>query len=295
MAADVLTFIAINGYYMEKSWASEKAAINAQLMNVQQIIKLNEDLKNADQLNSELSLVLLEKNRILTSLSSSVKSSRSGIMASTFVHEINQSLTSIRLNAEFLLAVVDKPPDEIIFKSNLTYLIKDVDKISEIIKNVKRVFHNNPTSFKNVSIALVVQVATDLVKEECLIKNIELKLDVDPDLMIRGDSGQLEMVVLNLLNNAIEAVEDQNTKRSIAITSTKIEGKTSLSVEDSGVGVPIAAQEHIFELFRTSKNDGMGVGLWLSRAVMENHRGYLMLDKNSATGARFVMQFQEAT
>ena len=128
-----------------------------------------------------------------------------------------------------------------------------------------------------------------------MIKNIELKLDVDPDLMIRGDSGQLEMVVLNLLNNAIEAVEDQNTKRSIAITSTKIEGKTSLSVEDSGVGVPIAAQEHIFELFRTSKNDGMGVGLWLSRAVMENHRGYLMLDKNSATGARFVMQFQEAT
>jgi signal transduction histidine kinase len=134
-----------------------------------------------------------------------------------------------------------------------------------------------------------------LVKEECLIKNIELKLDVDPDLMILGDSGQLEMVVLNLLNNAIEAVEDQNTKRSIAITSTKIEGKTYLSVEDSGVGVPIAAQEHIFELFRTSKNDGMGVGLWLSRAVMENHRGYLMLDKNSATGARFVMQFQEAT
>ena len=295
MAADVLTFIAINGYYIEKSWASEKAAINSQLMNAQQIIKLNKDLKNADQLNSELSLVLLEKNRILTSLSSSVKSSRSGIMASTFVHEINQSLTSIRLNAEFLLAVADKPPDEFFFKSNLTYLIKDVDKISEIIKNVKRVFHNNPTNFKNVSIALVVQAATDLVKEECLIKNIELKLDVDPDLMIRGDSGQLEMVVLNLLNNAIEAVEDQNTKRSIAITSTKIEGKTSLSVEDSGVGVPIAAQEHIFELFRTSKNDGMGVGLWLSRAVMENHRGYLMLDKNSATGARFVMQFQEAT
>ncbi|MFM9992077.1 MAG: sensor histidine kinase [Burkholderiaceae bacterium] len=295
MAADVLTFIAINGYYMEKSWASEKAAINAQLMNAQQIIKLNEDLKNADQLNSELSLVLLEKNRILTSLSSSVKSSRSGIMASTFVHEINQSLTSIRLNAEFLLAVAVKSPDEIFLKSNLTYLIKDVDKISEIIKNVKRVFHNNPTNFKNVSIALVVQAATDLVKEECLIKNIELKLDVDPDLMICGDSGQLEMVVLNLLNNAIEAVEDQNTKRSIAITSTKIEGKTSLSVEDSGVGVPIAAQEHIFELFHTSKNDGMGVGLWPSRAVMENHRGYLMLDKNSATGGRFVMQFQEAT
>lgn len=61
-------------------------------------------------------------------------------MASAFVHEINQSLTAVRLNAEFLLAVADKPPDAKFFKHNLNYLIKDVDKISEIVSNVKRFF-----------------------------------------------------------------------------------------------------------------------------------------------------------
>lgn len=110
MASDVLTFMAINGYYMEKSWTSEKKYLSTELMSAK-ITALNQELINTNQLNSDLSLVLLEKNRLLTSLSSSVKSSRAGIMASAFVHEINQSLTAVRLNAEFLLAVADKPPD----------------------------------------------------------------------------------------------------------------------------------------------------------------------------------------
>jgi signal transduction histidine kinase len=291
MAADVLTFIAINGYYMEKSWASEKSALNVQLIDSQRINKLNEELKNADELNNQLSLVLLEKNRLLTSLASSVKSSRSGIMASSFVHEINQSLTAIRLNAEFLLAVVDKPTDERFLKSNLNYLIKDVDKISQIIKNVKRVFHNNFSDFKDVNIASVVQTSVDLVKDECEIKNIDLIVNVDTELIIRGDQGQLEMVVLNLLNNAMAALEHQSGKRCIKITSTHNVDKVLLHIEDSGMGVPIESAETIFELFRTTKNDGMGVGLWLSRAVMDNHRGSLSLDMDCTKGAKFIMQF----
>jgi signal transduction histidine kinase len=184
MASDVLTFIAINGYYMEKSWASEKKSLNTELINAKKIAALNQELINADQLNNELSLVLLEKNRLLTSLSSSVKSSRAGIMASSFVHEINQSLTAVRLNAEFLLTVADKPPDENFIKSNLNYLIKDVDKISEIISNVKRVFHNNDKDFKNVNLDSLVQTCIELVKDECEIKNIDLTIDVDSQLVV---------------------------------------------------------------------------------------------------------------
>ena len=212
-------------------------------------------------------------------------------MASSFVHEINQSLTAIRLNAEFLLAVVDKPTDERFLKSNLNYLIKDVDKISQIIKNVKRVFHNNFSDFKDVNIASVVQTSVDLVKDECEIKNIDLIVNVDTELIIRGDQGQLEMVVLNLLNNAMAALEHQSGKRCIKITSTHNVDKVLLHIEDSGMGVPIESAETIFELFRTTKNDGMGVGLWLSRAVMDNHRGSLSLDMDCTKGAKFIMQF----
>jgi len=292
MAADVLTFIAINGYLMEKAWASERSALNIQLINSQKIIKLNDELKNADDLNNELSLALLEKNRLLTSLSSSVKSSRAGIMASSFVHEINQSLTAIRLNAEFLVAVAHKPPDYLFVKKNLNYLIKDVDKISEIIENVKRVFHNNQLDFKDVKIASVVEAVIALVRDECEIKAIELIVNVDPKLIIHGNQSQLEMVVLNLTNNAIDSLSTYEGKRTIVFSTTQIGSKILLTVEDSGAGVPLELGEQIFDLFRTTKNEGMGFGLWLSRAVMDNHRGSLTLDKDYSDGARFVIEFQ---
>ena len=292
MAADVLTFIAINGYYMEKAWASEKNALSMELVKSNKIIALNEELKNADHLNNELSLVLLEKNRLLTSLSSSVKSSRAGIMASSFVHEINQSLTAARLNAEFLLAVADKPPDEKFIKSNLNYLINDIDKISVIITNVKKVFHNNHTDFKDVNLASVVETSIGLIKDECELKNIDLTVNVDSQLIVRGNQSQLEMVVLNLLNNAIDSLDAFEGKRSIVIASSQVDGNIHLIFEDSGIGVPLELQEKIFDLFRTTKNDGMGFGLWLSRAVMDNHRGSLTLDNDYSDGARFVIKFR---
>jgi signal transduction histidine kinase len=292
MAANVLTLFAINGYYMEKAWEFEKQALSTELVKSNKIIALNEELKNADNLNNDLSLVLLEKNRLLTSLSSSVKSSRAGIMASSFVHEINQSLTAVRLNAEFLLAVADKPPNNLSFKTNLNYLIKDVDKISEIIENVKRVFHNNELDFKDVYIASVVEAAIALVKDECEKKAIEITVNVDPHFIILGNPSQLEMVVLNLTNNAIDSLSTYEGKRTLAFSATQIGSKILLAIEDSGAGVPLELDDKIFELFRTTKNEGMGFGLWLSRAVMDNHRGSLTLDKDYSDGARFVIEFR---
>jgi signal transduction histidine kinase len=294
MAANVLTLFAINGYYTEKAWTSEKKALSTELVKSNKINALNEELKNADNLNNELSLVLLEKNRLLTSLSSSVKSSRAGIMASSFVHEINQSLTAARLNAEFLLAVADKPPDEKFIKNNLNDLINDIDKISVIITNVKRVFHNNYTDFKDVNLKFLVEAGIALIKDECEIKNIDLTVNVDSQLTVRGNQSQLEMVVLNLLNNSIDSLETCNGARSIVISSSNEDDKTLLSVEDNGLGVSLELTEKIFELFRTTKNDGMGFGLWLSRAVMENHQGFLVLDTATKSGARFVMQFRSS-
>jgi C4-dicarboxylate-specific signal transduction histidine kinase len=213
-------------------------------------------------------------------------------MASSFVHEINQSLTAVRLNAEFLLAVADKPPNNLSFKTNLNYLIKDVDKISEIIENVKRVFHNNELDFKDVYIASVVEAAIALVKDECEKKAIEITVNVDPHFIILGNPSQLEMVVLNLTNNAIDSLSTYEGKRTLAFSATQIGSKILLAIEDSGAGVPLELDDKIFELFRTTKNEGMGFGLWLSRAVMDNHRGSLTLDKDYSDGARFVIEFR---
>ena len=143
-------------------------------------------------------------------------------------------------------------------------------------------------------LASVVETSIGLIKDECELKNIDLTVNVDSQLTVRGNQSQLEMVILNLLNNSIDSLETCDGVLSIVITSSQEGEKILLSVEDSGMGVPLDLAEKIFEIFRTSKKDGMGFGLWLSRAVMENHQGFLVLDTATKSGARFVMQFRSS-
>jgi signal transduction histidine kinase len=292
MATDVLTYIAINGYYTEQSWIKEKAAFNSQLNQLQTIANLKQEINSAEQLNRDLAQVLAEKHKLLTTLSTSMKSSRMGAMASSLAHEINQPLVAIRLNAEMLLDEAKKQNAHEFIQVNLQYLIGDVDRIDGIVNKIKQFFYNNYSDFKAVNLAALVRFVFEYVEDECNEKQIDLLMNVDPDLNVHGDQGQLQMVVFNLLNNAIDALETLDGQRCITVESGIQDGHITLSVSDNGPGVAHELRDRMFDLFRTSKSDGMGVGLWLSRAVMENHRGNLILDStHSGTGAKFAMHF----
>jgi C4-dicarboxylate-specific signal transduction histidine kinase len=210
-------------------------------------------------------------------------------------HEINQPLTAIRLNAEGLLAEANNQNSREFIKANSQLLINDADRIAGIVKKIRQFFNNDYSDFKEVNLAAMVELVAEFVEVECKEKQIDLFIDVDPDLNVLGDQGQLQMVVFNLLNNAIDALENLDSKRRITVKSAMQDGCVSLSVSDNGIGVPDELRDQVFDLFRTSKTDGMGVGLWLSRAVMENHRGELNLDPISdQSGARFVINFHDS-
>jgi signal transduction histidine kinase len=295
MATDVLTYIAISGYYTEQSWIKEKEALNLQLSNMETIANLKKEINSAEQLNNDLVQVLNEKHKLLTNLSTSMKSSKMGAMASSLAHEINQPLTSIRLNAEVLLGEAKRQNFQEFIKDNLQYVINDADRIDGIVKKIRQFFNNDYSDFKPVNLAALVRLVVEFVEVECKEKQIDLCINVDPDLSVLGDQGQLQMVVFNLLNNAIDALETAESKRCISVESFMQDGHVSLCVSDNGIGVAHELKDRIFDLFRTSKTNGMGVGLWISRAVMENHRGELILDsEHDQTGARFVMQFNES-
>jgi signal transduction histidine kinase len=295
MATDILTYIAISGYYTEQSWLKEKAALNSQLSNLQTISNLKLEINTAEQLNRDLAQVLAEKHKLLSNLSTSMKSSKMGAMASSLAHEINQPLTAIRLNAESLLLEANNQNSREFIKANSQLVINDADRVTGIVKKIRQFFNNDYSDFKEVNLAAMVDLVAEFVEVECIEKQIELFINVDPDLNVRGDQGQLQMVVFNLLNNAIDALENLDTKRRVTIEGGRHDGHVLLSVTDNGKGVPHELRDQVFDLFRTSKSDGMGVGLWLSRAVMENHRGELILDLgNDQSGARFVMKFLDS-
>jgi signal transduction histidine kinase len=292
MATDVLTYIAISGYYTEQSWIKEKAAFHSQLTSLQTIANLKQDINTAEQLNRDLAQVLSDKHKLLTSLSSSMKSSRMGAMASSLAHEINQPLVAIRLNAEMLLDEAKKQNAQEFIHANLQHLIGDVDRIDGIVNKIRQFFNNDYSDFKTVNLATLVEFVIEYVEDECKTKQIDLLINVQPELNVHGDQGQLQMVVFNLLNNAIDALETLGCRRCITVESAMHDGHVTLSVNDNGTGVPHELRDQIFDLFHTSKSDGMGVGLWLSRAVMENHRGKLVLDStHHGTGAKFAMHF----
>ena len=291
-ATHVMTYLAINEYYTEKSWEKEKQALEAQLSSQKIIDQLAHEINQTTELNKNLALVLKEKNKLLASLSSSMKSTRMGAMASSMAHEINQPLSAIRLNAEMALSEVEKKADLEFAKTNLRYLIEDVDRIDTIVNKIKKFFYNDDSDFKSVQLSDLVDSINDYVQDGCHAHHINLKIDVDPALYIHGDKGQLQMVLFNLIHNAMDALEQVDGPRCIEVQATKQGEQIHLSVQDNGLGVSPELSAQIFDLFKTTKPDGMGVGLWLSRAVMENHRGHLVLHNVPGGGARFVMQFQ---
>jgi signal transduction histidine kinase len=293
MATDVLMYVAINQYYTEKSWSKEKQALEAQLNSEKIIDQLASEVSQTTQLNQKLALVLAEKNKLLTSLSSSMKSTRMGAMASTLAHEINQPLSAIRLNAEMAQREVSMSQDLTLVQNNLQYLIEDVDRIDGIVNKIKKFFYNDYSDFKNLQLAALVDSTFDYVQEGCNKSNIDLLVNIDPKLHIYGDKGQLQMVVFNLISNAMDALEEKEGTRFITINAEPVGDHIDLIVQDNGAGVAPEVMGQIFDLFRTTKPDGMGVGLWLSRAVMENHRGHLTYSTAAEGGARFVMQFPQ--
>jgi C4-dicarboxylate-specific signal transduction histidine kinase len=222
-----------------------------------------------------------------------MKSTRMGAMASTLAHEINQPLSAIRLNAEMAQREVSMAQDLTLVQNNLQYLIEDVDRIDSIVNKIKKFFYNDYSDFKNLQLAALVDSTFDYVQEGCNKSSIDLLVNIDPKLHIYGDKGQLQMVVFNLISNAMDALEDKEGKRFITINAEPVGDHIDLIVQDNGAGVAPEVMGQIFDLFRTTKPDGMGVGLWLSRAVMENHRGHLTYSTAAEGGARFVMQFPQ--
>ncbi len=291
MAADVLTYIAVNGYYNDKSWRTEKEALQAQLHSRQIIDTLSREVNQTTQLNKDLALVLSEKNKLLSSLSSSMKSTRMGAMASSMAHEINQPLSAIRLNADMVQADLQNASGLDDAKSNIAYLIEDVDRIGVIVNKIKQFFYNDYSDFKDLQLSELVDASFDYVLEDCQRARIDVVIDIDPKLRVHGDKGQLQMVVFNLIGNAKDELERKEGLRRIIVRANVSQNHIELEVQDNGPGVPAEIADQIFDLFHTTKKDGMGVGLWLSRAVMENHRGHLTYSNMPEGGARFVMQF----
>ncbi len=214
-----------------------------------------------------------------------------GEMAAGIAHEVNQPLAAIVNYANgSLRRLASAEADLESVKQAIGYIAREAMRASEIVRRLKRLSRREDGERERVDLNAALRATTDLLETEFGDLRIELCFDLAaeiPDVLI--DPVQIEQVVLNLLRNAIEALRVWDGSRRITL-STAIDGEqVCISVADTGPGLEPLLVDKVFDAFFTTKRTGLGMGLSISRTIVENHRGRLWVQPNSPTGAVFCL------
>jgi C4-dicarboxylate-specific signal transduction histidine kinase len=214
-----------------------------------------------------------------------------GTLAASIAHEINQPLAGIVTNAstcQRMLAAAPPNIDGALETSRRT--IRDANRASEVIIRLRALFNRKETVTElvdlNEATREVVALSLSALQRNKVIVRAELADDLPP---VIGDRIQLQQVILNLLRNAADAMSTvDNDPKVLLVRTERDEGdQVRLSVKDWGIGFAPEAADKIFEWFYTTKTDGMGIGLTVSRSVIEAHHGRLWAKPNDGPGATF--------
>jgi C4-dicarboxylate-specific signal transduction histidine kinase len=224
------------------------------------------------------------------------KTAATGALSASIAHELNQPLGASNLNIQFLKMKLEKGvlnPE--LGREIVDSLEQDNKRAATIVKSLRSIFTEGESSTQEVLLGDLIEKVLDIVKPELKSKNIQIQLQVDDGLLIKVNSAEIEQVILNLLNNAIQALANSGTlQRRIVIEAMRDGKSVQLSVSDNGPGVITDFKSQLFELLSTTKQTGMGLGLWLCKHIVTRYGGFIQYEDVVAGGARFVIKLPQA-
>jgi PAS domain S-box-containing protein len=215
-----------------------------------------------------------------------------GELAASIAHEVNQPLAAMRTNGETALRWLDRSePNVPKARELMQRVLADVGRASEIIARIRTMAAGRAPQQTALTLGDVIEESLVFLRQEFQAKGVSVSLELAPALpQVTGDRTQLQQVVVNLAINAVQAMAQAGTaRRRIFIKTTLAAPETvCCMIEDSGPGIDPAHLAHLFDRFFTTKETGMGMGLPISRSIIEAHDGHIRADnKSTLGGARF--------
>ncbi len=236
--------------------------------------------KKADESLRKAQADLAHVNRVTTM----------GELTASLAHEVNQPIAAASINAQACLRYLKREqPDPEKAGVAASRMVRDVNRAAEIISRIRMFFRKGAHTQEPVDMNEVIQEMVVLLSSEVIQHSISVRTELAAILpVVSGDRVQLQQVLMNLMINAIDAMKSAEGTRQLTLHSELSDDRQVLvSVHDTGSGLPMDQVDQIFTAFFTTKNDGTGMGLSISRSIVEFHGGRLWAINNSGRGACF--------
>lgn len=210
-----------------------------------------------------------------------------GQLATGLAHELNQPLAAVCLQAELAerQAVEGSPPTELL--PVLREITEQGRRAADIVRSLRRMLRREEPAPVPVDMGDVVRAVARLIDAPARRASVDLRLDLAAVSAVSGDRVQLEQVVYNLLQNAVDAVAAAAGPRVVTVSAAPVARYVVVTVRDTGPGFAPADEPRLFERFFTTKPDGMGMGLAISRSIVEAHGGSIRAGRAPGGGAEF--------
>jgi C4-dicarboxylate-specific signal transduction histidine kinase len=213
-----------------------------------------------------------------------------GELTASLAHEVNQPIAAAVTDARTCLRwLTREQPDTEEARAAASRMVTDATRAAEIISRIRQLFKKGTAEREWVNLNEMIPEMIGLLRSEITRSSISVQTELAPDLpQVMGDRVQLQQVLMNLMSNSIDAMKEVTGPRELGIKSERAEEEqVMLSVSDTGVGLPPQQADQIFDAFFTTKPHGTGMGLRISRSIVESHGGRLWGTDNSPRGASF--------
>jgi PAS domain S-box-containing protein len=237
------------------------------------------EARKSEQRYREVQMELAHANRVATM----------GQLTASIAHEVNQPITGTVTSAQAALRWLDRrPPDLEEVRQALARIVKDADRAADVIGRIRDLIRKAPPREDRLQINEAIREVIELTHGEAVKYGVTVRTELADGLpLFRGDRVELQQVILNLIVNAVDAMSGISEQRELLISTEAASDGVLVAVRDSGPGFAPGALEHLFDTFYTTKPSGLGLGLSISRSIIEAYGGRLWASGNVPRGAMF--------